>query len=420
MKKMITKNNIQAILIILATAILLWISPWAVKLGTNEASGYPFTYYSCIIKQFVQTNHEERELKYVDLDGNEYTRGEYDSITPMFNYRQLMQDGRLPDSIHGVEISLRILSSNQFYFRSNPVNFNNRGINLYPMYESMSGRVSLESPDDMFSVGGSVRFYDAESNQFKAEKSETFQTAMEKKGFQFPVKWIAGNPSARKPYDEGWFMLDANGQLFHVKMVNGKPFVKNTGVGEKLDIVWMQTLETSNRRFYGFVFDSQKDVYFLSDVSYELVKLPIEAFDPAVDQMLIMANLFYWNVAVTRDHQREYTVLDNNTMERVDEHKEIRELSRWEKIQPWFFPFYIEIKSYDSGFVYPRILGWSVKALLLNLLFAVGFLAFFRQDKMSVKALKFAFILTTGFCGFLALQLFRSPKQETKNIIQLK
>lgn len=417
---MITKTNIQAILTVLTTTILLWVFPWLLKLATNEASTYPFTYYSCIINQFVQNKFEGQELKYIDLDGNEYNRDEYDSITPMFNYRQLLQDGRLPDSILGVEISPRILSSNTFYFRSSPRSYNSKGINLYPMYESMSGRVRLESPDDMFTVGNSICFYEAESNRVKPEKSKKFQLAMEKKGFKFPVKWIAGNPSARKPYDEGWFMLDSNGQLFHVKMVNGKPFVKNTNAGEELDVVWMQTIETSNRRFYGFIFDSRQNVYFLSDVSYELVKLPIEAFNPASDQMLIMANLFFWNVVVTRNQQREYTVLNSKTTERVDAHTEFRDLSRWEKIQPWVFPFYIEIESYQSTFVYPRFLGWSAKAFLLNLVFAIGFLVFFRQNRIPVKTLKFIFILTTGFCGFLALQLFNSPKQETKNIIQLK
>lgn len=417
---MITKTNIQAILTVLTTTILLWVFPWLLKLATNEASTYPFTYYSCIINQFVQNKFEGQELKYIDLDGNEYNRDEYDSITPMFNYRQLLQDGRLPDSILGVEISPRILSSNTFYFRSSPRSYNSKGINLYPMYESMSGRVRLESPDDMFTVGNSICFYEAESNRVKPEKSKKFQLAMEKKGFKFPVKWIAGNPSARKPYDEGWFMLDSNGQLFHVKMVNGKPFVKNTNAGEELDVVWMQTIETSNRRFYGFIFDSRQNVYFLSDVSYELVKLPIEAFNPTSDQMLIMANLFFWNVVVTRNQQREYTVLNSKTTERVDAHTEFRDLSRWEKIQPWVFPFYIEIESYQSTFVYPRFLGWSAKAFLLNLVFAIGFLVFFRQNRIPVKTLKFIFILTTGFCGFLALQLFNSPKQETKNIIQLK
>jgi hypothetical protein len=419
-EKMITKNKIQTILIVFATAILFWILPWAVKLGTNEGSGYPFTYYSCIINKFIQTIHEKREFKYVDLDGNEYNREVYDSIVPMFNYRQLMQDGRLPDTINGIEISPQILRSNQFYFRFNPRNYNTRKINLYPMFESMSGRVKLESPDDMFSVGNKIRFYDAESNKLKHEKSDKFQTAMEKSGFQFPVQWISGNPSARKPYDEGWFMLDANGQLYQVKMVNGKPFVKNTRAGEKLNVVWMQTIETSNHRFYGFVFDSEQHVYFLSDVTYELVKLPIEPFDLKKDQMLIMANLSNWNVVVTRDQQREYNILDNKTMERVDEHTEFRKLSRWEKIHPWIFPFYIEFESFKSTFVYPRFGGWSAKALLLNFLIAMGFLISCKRYKKLVKAVNILFVLATGFCGLFALQLFKSRIQETKNIIHLK
>ena len=415
-----TKKNIQAILILLATAIILWVLPWAVKLATNEASGYPFTYYSSINHQFIQIVHGGNSIKYIDLEGNEYSRSEYDSIVPMFNYRQLMQEGRLPDSISGVEISPQLLRANQFYFRSNPRNYNSRKINLYPMFESMSGRVKLESPEDMFSVGQKIRFYDAETNCLEREKSEKFQFAMEKRGFKFPVQWIRGNPSVRKSYDEGWFMLDAAGQLFHVKMVNGKPFVKNTGAGEQIALKGMQTIETSNRRFYGFVFDQQQNVYVLSDITYELVKLPIEPFDLEKDQMLIMANLFYWNVVVTRDQQREYYILDNKTLKRVDEHKESRSLSHWEKVHPWIFPCYIELESYKSTFIYPRFIGWSAKAFGLNVLLLLVFWFYCKRSQKPVKAQHAIYILITGLCGLIAFQLFRSQAQETKNTIQLK
>lgn len=417
---MITKKNIQVVLIGITTASLFWVLPWAVKLGTNESSGYPFTYYSSILNQFVQSIHEKGSVKYVDLDGNEYSRDMYDSIVPMFNYRQLMQDGRLPDTIKGEQITPRIIQTNQFFYRYSPRNFNTKKMNLYPMFESMSGRVKLESPDDMFSVGSSICFYDAESNQLKREKSAKFRSAMEKQGFRFPVKWITGNPSVRKAYDEGWFMLDTKGQLFHVKMVNGKPFVKNTGAGEKAEILWMETIETANRRFYGFVFDRQQNVYFLSDVSYDLVKLPIKPFDLNNNQMLIMANLFYWNVAITGEHEREYFVLDNKTLDRIDEYKAVNSLSRWEKIHPWIFPFYIEFESYYSNFIYPRFLGWTGKAFLLNLFIAMGYFIFCNEKRKSAKTIKCLFVLLTGICGLIALQLFKNQNSVTKKSILLK
>ena len=418
---MITKKNIQAILIVLTTALLYWILPWAIKLMTNEALDYPFTYYSSINNQFIQTVFDGKEMKRVDLEGREYNQDEYDSIVPMFNYRQLMQDGRLPDTIKGVAINPKQIQLNQFFFRCTPRNYNSCSVNLYPMYESMSGRVSLESPDDLFSIDHRIRFYEAETNKLKQDKNRLFQTAMEKRGFQFPVQWIAGNPSARKPYDEGWFMLDADGQLFQVKMVNGKPFVKNTKAGEKIDIVWMKTIETANHRLYGFVFDRQQNVYFLSDVNYELVKLPIDSFDLKKDRMLIMANLFYWNVTVTRPHQRDLYILDNNDLNRVDEHTEFHEPNQWEKIQPWIFPCYIELKSYHSTYIFPRFIGWSAKALLTNGLAAIlmiGLLWWRKKQRFSL--IQLAYIMLTGVIGAIAVWCFKEKQQETKNIIQLK
>ncbi|MBR8534319.1 DUF4857 domain-containing protein [Carboxylicivirga sediminis] len=415
-----TKKNIKTLLILVSTALLAWVLPWLIKLSTNEACRYPFTYYSSVKNEFFQVVKEDAETVLMDQSSHEYTRAEYDSLLPMLSYRQLLKDGRLPDSLNGKAISGKSIQLEQFYFKYSPRDKHHKQMDLNPMFESMSGRVQIESPDDLFSIKNKMVFIDAETNSVLENKSSQFHQAMIKRGYKFPTKMVAGNPSTKKLYDEGWFALDANNQLYHIKMVNGQPFVKDTKAGEKLDIDFVKTIETQNRRMYAFVFDRSGKLYYLSDVSYEPVQLPIDAYNTNTDGLSIMANPFYWNVVVTTPAQRITYALDNHTLEEVDRLTETRESTTWEKIHPYVFPFYIEMKSMYSKFVYPRLLGWSVKALVLNAVLAVllAFLSYRR--KQSIKPLQLLLVLCTGLYGLIALWLFNEKQQETRNVIQLK
>lgn len=414
------KKTIQFLLLFISTGLLFWLLPWTVKLGTNEASFYPFTYYSCIQKAFIQVKADVDGVKYMDLAGQEYTMEQYDSLLPMLNYRQLLKDGRLPDSINGRPVSGPIIQAQQFTFRFNARDFNTKTINLNPMFESISGRVSLESPEDLFTISKRIRFIDAETNTENREKSELFQAALNKRGFQPPAQWVAGNPNARKPYDEGWFILDAQGQLFHLKMVNGKPFASNTHAGDSLRIRTMKTIETPNRRMYGFVTDNNNQVFYLSDITYKPVHLPIESFDPASEQLIIMANMFYWNVSVSRDKHRDHYVLDNQNLSLVAQHRETREQTRWEKLHPWIFPVVLELTSGNSTFVYPRLIGWSGKAFILHVVLFTGLLAVRRIRKQRITVSEICFTIFFGICGLIPILLLSPRHRKNRSIIYLQ
>lgn len=65
-----------------------------------------------------------------------------------------------------------------------------------------------------------------ENNTIDQEKSKVFTEVLKKKEFRFPAQYVAGNPSTRKEYDEGYLILDAEGKLFHMKQTQGRPYVR--------------------------------------------------------------------------------------------------------------------------------------------------------------------------------------------------
>ena len=171
------------------TAVLVaWIVPWAYRFLTTRAGKAPFVLYSPVIHDFALLDHADGERVRRDLQGRTYTEQEFDSILPLFYYRQLMADGRLPAELQGVPLTPKLIQTESFNFRHVPADRNKPLVGLYPLLESRSGRVDLEMPGDVFRITGErIEFIDMASNTVNEEKSRLFTRALLRKGFAFTV-----------------------------------------------------------------------------------------------------------------------------------------------------------------------------------------------------------------------------------------
>ena len=174
---------------ILLTAILAWLLPWFYNLATLKKERTPFTLYSEIIEDFamINVNQNEKDLRYTDRKGNIYTERQFDSILPMFYYRQLVTDNRLPDTIRGVPVTASKIRRENFIFRTRPLDINVHHPELYSLLESRSKRVDLTMPDDVFRLTkNGIEFIDMESNQVNKENRHCFNPFSNKKKLLFP------------------------------------------------------------------------------------------------------------------------------------------------------------------------------------------------------------------------------------------
>lgn len=402
--------KIKLIYIGLCIVLLSWIIPALFQIATDSVSRYPFTYYSSVIHKFCFLDMENDQVRGRDTDGNTYSDKEFDRVLPLFYYRQLAMDKTLPDSIEGVAVDIPTISRNTFFFRYRPKDIHTPVIALYPMFESFSGKVNIENPDDMFRLKNRIEFIDIKSNRVNKEKSDYFQQALEKNGFVFPARWVSGIPNNRKNYDEGYFVLDDQNQLFHIKMVNGKPFVKDTKAGDSIQVLAMLPIDVENRSMYGFLFDTNHNFYYLSTDQYRLVKI-LEGVNPQQDRISIMANPLYWNVAKETKEGESVYALRNQTMEQVDHLFRPAILSTWDKIHSYLFPFTIQFQQSDSAYIYPRVSSYNFKSLGLNLILAVLVLIGYRKQTSKQKYGYAGIVLVTGIAGFIATVVLNYEKE---------
>ena len=166
-------------------------------------------------------------------------------------------------------------------------------------------------PDDGFRITPhGIEFIVMENNTIDQEKSKVFTEVLKKKEFRFPAQYVAGNPSTRKEYDEGYLILDAEGKLFHMKQTQGRPYVRAIPLPEGLNAKYLFITEFQDRKTLGYITDVNNNFYVLKNKTYEVIKTGLPSYNPETDNFSIFGNMFDWTVCVTTDTAEEYYALD--------------------------------------------------------------------------------------------------------------
>ena len=148
---------------ILVTSVAIPLLYWMIF---EKVPASPNVFYSCMLNDFIVNGSERTGPgKYIDSKGNIYSTADYEKNMPLMFFRQLMTDGRMPDSIKGVKMEPVVINRANSFFRYTPKKLYAPAPTLYPMFESKSGRVNLEMPLDYFRIGKKMEFIIAKTNK---------------------------------------------------------------------------------------------------------------------------------------------------------------------------------------------------------------------------------------------------------------
>lgn len=402
-------------LAVLTTLLSMWVLPSLVKKMTDGSKNYPFVYYSSVLKEICVMDFINSADKFVDIKGNSYPRSAYDSLMPMLNFRQLMMNGTLPDSLEGQALEPKNIRMKQIVFRFFPSKVNAPQAPMGVLLEAMPKRLNLSLPGDYFRMDNQITFVDAVTNEVNEEKSVRFTKELIRKGFSFPVRHFWGNPTTRKPYEEGYFCLDSKGELFHLKMVNGRPFVKNTGMGSVMDIDWFAMQEVPDKRFYGYLFGTKGEVGILESTEegeYEFLKMDIPPFDIQKDDITIMGNMLYWTVRVINENGLDVYGLKTSTLEQVSNYHMDKKVTLWDTLSEWLFVCTVSPESESNAYISAYFSSISVKAFLLNVILSLFFFVA-KKNSLPLRRRRWmaGYLLLTGCVGLLSLA-FLPPYEE--------
>lgn len=395
----------------LSITLISWLMPWLYNLATLKSSRTPFTLYSEIINDFASLSAGDGKAKrnYYDRRGNSYTEAQFDSILPTFYYRQLVTDNRLPDTILGQPVTAQSIKTTNFIFRSRPSDINVRPVPLYPLLESRSKRVDLEMPGDVFRfTKRGIEFIDMETNRVNEKKSALFQKVFDRKEVKLPVRIIAGNPTTRKEYDEGYFFTDAAKRLFHLKQMQGRPFLRPVHLDADIEVAHIFVTEYPSRSYFAFITDAENNFYALTAPDYRLEKVAIPPFDARKEEISIFGNMFNWTVKQSDLNGDTYTAINARTYMPIASMGEAKPERKASEIAAYLFPARLRFTASTDRYFHPRIDRLSVKALPLNILLLALFLLFFRKGQTTLQlTVKSITVVLLGIFAIVPLLVIR-------------
>ena len=370
----------------------------------------PFVLYSCTDSTFMIAR-TGKVGSWEDSKGNYYTRDTYEQKLPLMYCRQLMLNGVMPDTINGVAMDFHDIGLAGSFFRFKPDDMNGPKPELYPLFESESGRAKLELPDDYFRITWRIEFIDASANKVLEQKSQLFSAALYQKGFVFPAKQISGIPTTRKSCDEGYLIEDSASQLFHLKMIHGKPYVVQIDLPEKLHFKYIGCVDFKDKYFYAYLFSDQNEIYVLTQDEYRLIRLPVDGFDPENCNLRIHGDLFNYHVIVEAGDHLQVDALDRkfNKVDMYSEHWPARAERKEGKIFASVFPWQLSMTDDHSGFV--RFYGKmspGISWFAFNILLAGLYFVLLRRGKRTRKVFfaDYLIIAGTGIFGLIAVLVF--------------
>lgn len=397
--------------VVLACGLLSWLLPWLLAFMTASPSWHPFTLYSCIVHSFAQLDYDcHGKVFGRDFNGNRYTERQIDSIMPLFYYRQLAAEGRFPSEIEGVKVTPQDAERTGFIFRTTPSEINRPRTGLYQILESRPRRLEFESPTDVFRITGhAMEFVDMATNTVNADKSRRFTAALQEAGFRFPARLVSGNASTQKEYDNGYFLKDDSGQIFHLLQIDGRPQVHRIALPDSLEITHIFVTEFADRRHLAFMSDSRQRFHALRAGDYSLHEVSVGPFDAANDALMIIGDMFYWTVTLQRDHDERLMAINARDYSLVDSYTPPAETTTAERVGKYLFPTALSFTSAKDAFVRPRLAPYSPHALWLGAVLAVVY-AFVHRRRFTRHAMPTAGILLLGFYLFLPLLLLGHRK----------
>jgi len=348
-------KNVKYLIICLAALLALWLVPAFVALLTPDATRPPFVLYSFMDNDFIRFETENGQQRFRDFKGQEFSKREADSLLPLFAFRQLIAEGRLPDTIGGIAVTPKCIQQNSFHFKTSPKQLNRPPIGLYTMFESQSGNVNLVLPPDVFRLTDkSIEFIDCKTNKILKAKSISFTRELEKYHFVFPVQLIWGNGSPRKEYDNGFLLTDSEGKLFQLKMVKGTPFVRPVKT-EVARFKQLFTVEPANRKLIGLAVSEDNRLYA---VTSKATTIPIGDFEYDSDTMpiTIVGDLLYWTITLYTEHDSRYYAVKANNFEQVASHiVPDPEPTGWAKAKKYVLPLRLTFTTWHDQYIFPHI-----------------------------------------------------------------
>ena len=405
-------------LIVLAIVVMSVYLPFLYHKVSDKKVGKTQLFFSPVIKKFVFREMVSEGHNFVTQDesGNDYDRMTFETLIPFVYYKNMELWGKLPMIIDGRTFDKKTIKENRQVFELKPRMIADRSprIQVFPLLESKPGVTRLRFPEDAFRMTDRMEFINVDTNTVDQDLTDKFTNAMKKAGFVFPARLTAGRVSILKPFDEGFFVVDANGCTYHVKRVRGEPVVVKTPIPSDLGIRNIKVMENKKKEIYGMLLTNKGDIHLITYDGYRLIKLPLTDYNPNTMDLKLLVNPLY-RTAVYSDNHTIHAVAMDSRYRPISRYQRVMFSGRTTKADTVFkalFPFWIKTADKTSGYLRFDII-WNGRLALVGIALSLFFgIAGMYAKKFSIRKNwpDLAIIMLTGIYGLISVSIIEPER----------
>lgn len=215
-------------------------------------------------------------------DRTPISRETFENQLPFIYSEGMRLRGLLPVTMNGREFDLDALRQGKTILGVSPADLARVKLTpaLHALLDARPDRVSLTFPEDRFRLRGGMEFVNADTNAPDPKLSEVFNQALGQAGFSFPARAAFGRDMILKPWDAGWFLLDAGGGLFNVRRMYDKPDVRRVALPPDTRVAHVQVQESRDRNVAALIVtEDDKVKLLLADMTVRA--LHCTGYDPS-------------------------------------------------------------------------------------------------------------------------------------------
>ncbi len=411
------KISVYSILII-GIAVLAYYLPYFYAITFVKKNPSSLVYYSPVIEDFTMMNIEDRKISYFDRVGNKYTLREFKSINPLMFYRDLYLMGNFPEFIGNSYVTIEEVQ-HQFEMislRPKDIIDEARRIKLYPLYESKGESANLEFPKELFRINERMEFITGSTKEINEEKSSHFSNELLEKGFKFPAKLIGGNVDPKKRMDYGYFIVDSNGDIYHLRQEKGIAkadkilFPKEYG-----NVNHIYVREMPYALHYALVMTDKNKIYFVMK-NYEVKELPIENYNILNNTLRITIDPLYYTVKIISNEKEKVYAINKDFSLKDTYSQDLQGTMSpfFEKVFSVIFPFVMyENKNNPAAPIGFQFSDKIIFSLIFNIFIAISYLIFIRRKFIISKDdyVDTLIIILTGIYGLIAILVLNKERR---------
>nr|MBP3725001.1 DUF4857 domain-containing protein [Campylobacter sp.] len=351
--------------------------------------------FSPVFDEFVLSSYQARPKKreyFIIKDQKNLSEDEYMASLPFDFYSVLIKNDNFPSEFDYFASDIALIRQNSQYFGLQYKNNLKSQTPLFALLESNPKNLKLQIPSHLIDISDDFVFINTATNEIDKDLSDKFKNALLDSGAKFNLKGFYSNPNLLKSFDEGAFVVDKDGQIFHILLKDNEPIVKNTQIICN-NVVNIAVSEHFRKEFYGALVCGD-EVSLISYDNYRQITLSKYLWDK--ENLLLKIDPLFKHLSLKS--QEGINLITHNPDFSV--YKQTKFDIPNEKIDflKFILPFEISLKidkfsrAYEFG-----VAKFNHFSLILSLILAV--FVFYRQkDKFNA-----VFVAITGIYGFLIL-----------------